>query len=131
MRIGVYPGTFDPITNGHVDLIRRSLRLFDKVYVAVALNPQKHSLFDLAERWPEFPQFVSWGLAVAVMLVAVLGVEDGVDAVKIEPHDVAQLEDSRQASDVSGGVPAPAPGTRPSRVQQAELLVIPQRAGRH
>ena len=50
MRIGVYPGTFDPITNGHVDLITRSLRLFDKVYVAVALNPQKHSLFDLDER---------------------------------------------------------------------------------
>ena len=50
MRIGVYPGTFDPITNGHVDLIRRSLRLFDKVYVAVALNPQKHPLFALAER---------------------------------------------------------------------------------
>ena len=50
MRIGVYPGTFDPITNGHVDLITRSLRLFDKVYVAVALNPQKHPLFDLAER---------------------------------------------------------------------------------
>jgi pantetheine-phosphate adenylyltransferase len=50
MRIGVYPGTFDPITNGHVDLITRSLRLFDKVYVAVALNPQNHSLFDLDER---------------------------------------------------------------------------------
>lgn len=50
MRIGVYPGTFDPITNGHVDLIRRSLRLFDKVYVAVALNPQKHPVFDLQER---------------------------------------------------------------------------------
>jgi pantetheine-phosphate adenylyltransferase len=50
MRIGVYPGTFDPITNGHVDLIKRSLRLFDKVYVAVALNPQKHPLFDLNER---------------------------------------------------------------------------------
>ena len=50
MKIGVYPGTFDPITNGHVDLITRSLRLFDKVYVAVALNPQKHSLFDLDER---------------------------------------------------------------------------------
>ena len=50
MRIGVYPGTFDPITNGHVDLVRRSLRLFDKVYVAVALNPQKHPVFDLDER---------------------------------------------------------------------------------
>src|SRR5437588_1548041 len=50
MRIGVYPGTFDPITNGHVDLITRSLRLFDRVYVAVALNPQKHPVFDLDER---------------------------------------------------------------------------------
>ncbi|TLY35684.1 MAG: pantetheine-phosphate adenylyltransferase [Nitrospirae bacterium] len=50
MKIGVYPGTFDPITNGHVDLITRSLRLFDRVYVAVALNPQKHPVFDLDER---------------------------------------------------------------------------------
>ena len=50
MKIGVYPGTFDPITNGHVDLITRSLRLFDKVYVAVAPNPQKHPVFDLQER---------------------------------------------------------------------------------
>jgi pantetheine-phosphate adenylyltransferase len=50
MRIGVYPGTFDPITNGHVDLITRSLRLFDKVYVAVAFNPQKHPVFELQER---------------------------------------------------------------------------------
>lgn len=50
MRIGVYPGTFDPITNGHVDLISRSLRLFDKVYVAVAANPQKHPVLALEER---------------------------------------------------------------------------------
>ncbi len=50
MRIGVYPGTFDPITNGHVDLISRSLRLFDKVYVAVAANPQKHPVLTLEER---------------------------------------------------------------------------------
>jgi len=50
MKIGVYPGTFDPITNGHVDLINRSLRLFDKVYVAVAANPQKHPALPLAER---------------------------------------------------------------------------------
>lgn len=50
MKIGVYPGTFDPITNGHVDLIARSLRLFDKVYVAVAANPQKHPVLTLEER---------------------------------------------------------------------------------
>ena len=50
MKIGVYPGTFDPITHGHTDLITRSLRVFDRVIVAVALNPSKHPLFDLTER---------------------------------------------------------------------------------
>jgi pantetheine-phosphate adenylyltransferase len=50
MRIGVYPGTFDPITNGHTDIIVRSLRVFDRIIVAVALNPSKRPLFELAER---------------------------------------------------------------------------------
>ena len=50
MNIGVYPGTFDPITNGHTDLITRSLRVFDHVIVAVAPNASKHPLFDLADR---------------------------------------------------------------------------------
>ena len=50
MNIGVYPGTFDPITHGHTDIITRSLRVFDKVIVAVAPNPGKSPLFDLAER---------------------------------------------------------------------------------
>lgn len=50
MKIGVYPGTFDPITHGHTDIIRRSLRVFDKVIVAVAPNPAKRPLFELAER---------------------------------------------------------------------------------
>ena len=50
MKIGIYPGTFDPITNGHTDIITRSLRVFDKVMVAIAPNPAKHPLFNLAER---------------------------------------------------------------------------------
>ena len=50
MKIGVYPGTFDPITNGHIDIIRRSLQIFDKVIVAVAPNPKKKPLFDIQER---------------------------------------------------------------------------------
>jgi pantetheine-phosphate adenylyltransferase len=50
MKIGVYPGTFDPVTHGHTDIIARSLRVFDKVIVAVAPNPAKRPLFDLAER---------------------------------------------------------------------------------
>ena len=48
--IAVYPGTFDPITNGHIDLINRALDLFDTVIVAVAINPAKTPLFTLEER---------------------------------------------------------------------------------
>jgi pantetheine-phosphate adenylyltransferase len=48
--IAVYPGTFDPITNGHVDIINRALNLFDIVLVAVAINPAKSPLFSLEER---------------------------------------------------------------------------------
>ena len=50
MKLGVYPGTFDPITHGHTDIIERSLRLFDKLIVAIALNPRKRPLFSVAER---------------------------------------------------------------------------------
>jgi len=50
MKIGICPGTFDPITHGHTDIITRSLRVFDKVVVAIAPNPTKHPLFDMAER---------------------------------------------------------------------------------
>lgn len=46
----VYPGTFDPITLGHVDLVERAARIFDKVIVAIAANTNKKPLFDLAER---------------------------------------------------------------------------------
>lgn len=49
-RIAVYPGTFDPITNGHVDLISRAARLFDLVVVGVALSPSKTPQFCLDER---------------------------------------------------------------------------------
>ena len=49
-RIAVYPGTFDPITYGHIDLIRRGLEIFDRVIVAVAENEPKRPLFDVEER---------------------------------------------------------------------------------
>ncbi len=48
--ISIYPGTFDPITNGHIDIINRALNLFDTVLVAVAINPGKTPLFTLEER---------------------------------------------------------------------------------
>ena len=50
MRIGIYPGTFDPLTKGHTNVIARSLRLLDHVIVAVAPNARKTPLFDLTER---------------------------------------------------------------------------------
>jgi len=49
-RIGVYPGTFDPITNGHLDIIQRAARIFDRVIVGVAVNVGKGPLFGLDER---------------------------------------------------------------------------------
>ncbi|MGE5173497.1 MAG: pantetheine-phosphate adenylyltransferase [Betaproteobacteria bacterium] len=49
-HIAVYPGTFDPVTNGHIDLVERSLRIFDEVIVAVAANPKKVPLLTLEER---------------------------------------------------------------------------------
>lgn len=49
-HIAVYPGTFDPVTNGHIDLVERSLRIFGEVIVAVAENPKKTPLFPLEER---------------------------------------------------------------------------------
>ena len=50
MKLAVYPGTFDPITNGHADILRRSLAFFDRVVVALAENVRKAPLFSLDER---------------------------------------------------------------------------------
>lgn len=49
-RIAVYPGSFDPLTNGHVDIIERGARLFDRIVVAILLNADKHPLFSVKER---------------------------------------------------------------------------------
>ena len=57
-HIAVYPGTFDPVTNGHVDLVERSLRIFDELIVAVAANPKKAPLFPLDERIAMFKEAI-------------------------------------------------------------------------
>jgi len=49
-RIAVYPGSFDPVTNGHIDVIKRALQLFDRVIVAVIENPSKEVVFSVDER---------------------------------------------------------------------------------
>jgi pantetheine-phosphate adenylyltransferase len=50
MRTAIYPGSFDPLTNGHLDVVQRAAKLFDRVVVAVAKNEDKHPLFTLGER---------------------------------------------------------------------------------
>ena len=50
MKVAVYPGSFDPITNGHLDVLKRALEVFDKVIVLVAINPDKKSRFSVEER---------------------------------------------------------------------------------
>ncbi|PKN10682.1 MAG: pantetheine-phosphate adenylyltransferase [Deltaproteobacteria bacterium HGW-Deltaproteobacteria-7] len=49
-KVAIYPGSFDPITNGHVDIIKRGNRIFDEIIVLVAYNPRKSSLFSVEER---------------------------------------------------------------------------------
>ncbi len=49
-KTALYPGTFDPITNGHIDIVERSARLFDEVIIAVALSSEKRPMFSLDER---------------------------------------------------------------------------------
>ena len=49
-HIAIYPGSFDPVTNGHLDIIKRGLKLFDKVIVAILQNPSKTALFSVDER---------------------------------------------------------------------------------
>ena len=50
MKIGLYPGSFDPVTNGHLDIIERGTKIFDKLYVVISINPNKKTVFTLEER---------------------------------------------------------------------------------
>ena len=49
-RIAIYPGSFDPVTNGHLDIVKRGLKIFDKIIVAILQNPAKKALFTVDER---------------------------------------------------------------------------------
>ena len=50
MKVAIYPGSFDPITNGHLDILSRALNIFDKVIILIAVNPNKQSRFSYEER---------------------------------------------------------------------------------
>ena len=58
-KVGIYPGTFDPLTNGHIDIVKRSLRIVDNLIIAVANNAYKNTLFNTSERIEIIKQDVS------------------------------------------------------------------------
>lgn len=92
MRRVIYPGTFDPVTNGHIDIVKRAIDLFDEVVVTVAKNPAKTSMFTVEERvemlrksLDEFPNvIVDWfdGLVVDhAKAVGAVGIIRGLRAI--------------------------------------------------
>ena len=50
MQRAIYPGSFDPVTNGHLDIIARGCKLFDEIIIAILVNPEKHPFFTIDER---------------------------------------------------------------------------------
>lgn len=76
MRIGLYPGTFDPITLGHLDVVGRAIKLFDKLVIGVAINRDKGPLFSLEERvamvQADTKQFAHLGEIVALPMEGLL-----------------------------------------------------------
>lgn len=65
MKVAVYPGSFDPITNGHLDVVRRAARVFDRVVVAVLANPRKSPLLDAATRLDVIGQAIAADTSLA------------------------------------------------------------------
>ncbi len=78
-RVVVYPGTFDPITNGHLDIIERGVKLFDHLIIAVAENPKKTPLFTVEER-----------------VEMIMEVSDGRDNVEVETFDNLLVDYARK-----------------------------------
>ena len=78
VKIALYPGTFDPITKGHLDVITRGLRIFDKIVVAIASNPSKKPLFSFEER--------------VDLAKTVIENTDGMDRVKVTGFDSLTVE---------------------------------------
>lgn len=81
----IYPGTFDPITNGHLDVIRRAVRIFEKVVVVIARNPAKEPMFSIEERRVMIEEAVTDIPGVEVDVLEGLAVEGA------SKHDAAVL----------------------------------------
>ncbi len=81
MAIAVYPGSFDPITYGHIDIVRRSRKLFSKLFVAVVANPHKSPLFTVEER---------------VRITHAALVEEGVNGIEVISYDGLLVDCARE-----------------------------------
>ena len=80
MAVAIYPGSFDPITYGHIDIVRRARKLFRTLYVAVVANPHKHPLFTVEER---------------VRLTQAALQEEGVNGIEVISYDGLLVECAR------------------------------------
>jgi pantetheine-phosphate adenylyltransferase len=89
--LAIYPGTFDPITNGHLDIVHRASHIFDEIIILIAHNIQKSPLFDIGDR-----------VRLARESVA------GIDIVSVEPHTglLAEFARERQATAIIRGLRA-------------------------
>jgi len=84
LRVGLYPGTFDPVTNGHLDVIARAARLLDKLVVGVAVNTGKGPLFELAER-----------VELVEAEIARIATENGM-VIEVRPFDTLLIDYARK-----------------------------------
>jgi pantetheine-phosphate adenylyltransferase len=95
MRRAIYPGSFDPVTNGHLDIIERSCKLFDEIIVTIFVNPEKRPLFTIEER-------------KAMLTEAIGGIERGACLVLVDDFQglLVQYAVEREADAIVRGIRA-------------------------
>jgi pantetheine-phosphate adenylyltransferase len=95
MRRAIYPGSFDPVTNGHLDIIERGCKLFDEIIVAILINPEKKPLFTIDER-------------IEMLEEVLTGIKDGACQLRVESFQglLVQYAVEREADAIVRGIRA-------------------------